>query len=149
MGMVSWPNAEDRFLWQGMRGEQAAFDINLTTNLGTEKSIRTQRLSIDGKFPALSPDGSSIAYFCGNYSRLCMITWPSKQLQFELPISYFKTIDDKPVNATAAWASDGAWVYFSSSITGNWDIYRMRPDGSQMQNLTESSTADEILPTAR
>ncbi len=148
LGMVSWVNAEDRFMWQAIKGEQL-FTINQTVNLGSAQPVRTLRFSLDGKYPAISPDGGYIAYFCGNYSRLCMMSWPGKVRAYELPISYFKKIDGKTIPATVSWASDGEWVYFSSSITGNWDIYRMHPDGSQMQNLTESSTADEILPTAR
>ena len=101
------------------------------------------------RFWDLSPDGTRLAYFCGNLSNLCMVEWPSLKTLFQMPISYFKPINKKPAPATAAWSLDGAWVYFSSSISGNWDIYRMRPDGSQVQNLTEGSSADELMPSAR
>jgi len=146
LGFASWSSKTDEFLWMGIKNT-GYYDINLTSNLNTGKSVRTVRVT-EGKYPAISPDGTRLAYFCGNLSHLCMIEWPSKKTLFQIPVSYFKTIDEPAVSATVAWSSDGAWVYFSSSVTGNWDIYRMHPDGSQIQNLTEGSTADELLPSA-
>ncbi len=146
MGFASWSSDPNQFVWMGIKNT-GYYDINLTNNLAGGGTLRTLRVA-EGKYPALSPDGTRLAYFCGNLSPLCMIEWPSQKTLFQIPISYFKPLDDQMVSATVAWSADGAWVYFSSSISGNWDIYRMRPDGSQVQNLTEGSTADELLPSA-
>ncbi|MFM8322147.1 MAG: hypothetical protein ACKOC5_14640 [Chloroflexota bacterium] len=144
-GFASWTVAEDRFAWLGIKGN-GLFDINLTVL--QDSSGQTRRV-LEGKHPAISPDGSRLAYFCGNLSYLCIAGWPSGDLLVQMPVSYFKQINKKDVPASAAWSADGQWVYFSSSLTGNWDIYRMHPDGSQVQNLTEGSQADEWMPAAR
>lgn len=145
-GFASWPASEDFFIWMGIK-DSGYFDINRTTNPASGPA-RTNVMA-QGRYPAISPDGTKLAFFCGNLSNLCMAEWPSVKLLFQMPISYFKLINQKNVPASVAWSVNGEWVYFSSSINGNWDIYRMHPDGSQVQNLTEGSTADEIMPTAR
>ncbi len=145
-GFASWPASEDFFIWMGIK-DSGYFDVNRTTNPASGPA-RTNVMA-QGRYPAISPDGTKLAFFCGNLSNLCMADWPSVKLLFQIPISYFKLINQKNVPASVAWSVDGQWVYFSSSINGNWDIYRMHPDGSQVQNLTEGSTADEIMPAAR
>ncbi len=36
-------------------------------------------------------------------------------------------------------SQDGQWwIYYVSNTTGDYEIYRMRPDGSQPENLTQS-----------
>ena len=33
---------------------------------------------------------------------------------------------------------DGEWIYFNSSRTGRMQIWRIRPDGSDVQHVTDS-----------
>lgn len=40
---------------------------------------------------------------------------------------------------TPAWSPDGGWIAFASNHQGSYDIYRVRPDGSQMQRITRTS----------
>ena len=41
----------------------------------------------------------------------------------------------------ASWSPDGEWVIFSSDVRsdGNLDIYRVRPDGSDLQVVCSSA----------
>lgn len=39
---------------------------------------------------------------------------------------------------TPAWSPDGDWIAFASNHEGNYDIYRIRPDGSGMERITRS-----------
>ncbi len=142
-GYASWPMAEDQFLWMGAKAT-GYFDINRTGNL-SHGNIQTTRV-LEGRYPAISPDGTMLAYFCGNLTDLCVARWPSGVLIYQIRISYFKQINEQPAPATVAWSQDGQWIYYSSSLAGNWDIYRMHADGSNPQNLTESSTSDELMP---
>lgn len=34
---------------------------------------------------------------------------------------------------------DGKWIYFQAKDNGLWDIYRCKPDGSELTNLTRSN----------
>jgi len=147
VGFAAWPQAEDRFFWMGTRAS-GYFDINETRLIG-EKDISAPHLVAQGKYPAVSPDGKRMASFCGNLLYLCMVDSVKNTILYQIPINYFKQVDQKEAPASVAWSSDGKWVYFSSSTSGNWDIYRMRPDGSMIQNLTEDWASDELMPTAR
>jgi Tol biopolymer transport system component len=42
----------------------------------------------------------------------------------------------------AAWSPDGEWIAFIGSAGGTFDIQRIRPDGSELSNLTNTA-ADE------
>jgi Tol biopolymer transport system component len=48
--------------------------------------------------------------------------------------------------ATAMWSGDNQWIYFSSEDGGDWDIFRMRPDGSGLENLTQDWASNELTP---
>lgn len=37
-----------------------------------------------------------------------------------------------------AWSPDGQWIYFASNCEGNYEIYRMRTDGSEPTRLTRT-----------
>jgi TolB protein len=39
---------------------------------------------------------------------------------------------------TPAWSPDGDWIAFASNHEGNYDIYLIRPDGSELKQLTQS-----------
>ena len=54
-------------------------------------------------------------------------------------------VSDGP-DMSAAWAPDRVWVAFGSTRDGNGEIYRMRPDGMQEENLTNHE-ADDREPT--
>lgn len=36
---------------------------------------------------------------------------------------------------TPAWSPDGEWIAFASNHEGNYDIYRVRPDGTGMTRV--------------
>ncbi len=48
-------------------------------------------------------------------------------------------------NTNVVWSADGRQLAFTSDRNGNWDIYLMNDDGSQLRQVT-SSPADEYAP---
>lgn len=40
------------------------------------------------------------------------------------------------------WSVDGEWIHFGSDRDGNWELYRMRPDGSEVERLTKNDAQD-------
>jgi Tol biopolymer transport system component len=55
-------------------------------------------------------------------------------------------INDLRIPATATWSADGQWIYYASANGGDWDIFRIHPDGSGMENLTSSWPSNEMMP---
>ena len=57
--------------------------------------------------------------------------------------------DERPLLATggldydAAWSPDGAWLAFTSERDGSADIYRVHPNGSGLERLTDSPAFDD------
>ena len=37
-----------------------------------------------------------------------------------------------------SWSPDGKWIYFGSTRAGGHEIFRMRPDGSAVQQMTHN-----------
>ncbi|MBN1164868.1 MAG: PD40 domain-containing protein [Candidatus Krumholzibacteriota bacterium] len=46
------------------------------------------------------------------------------------------------------WSADGNWIYFSSVRSGNWDIWRISLDGTQLQQVTFDEGFD-AMPSVR
>src|SRR5712691_10605005 len=41
------------------------------------------------------------------------------------------------------WSPDGQWIVFTSERNGSADLYRMRPDGSGLERLTDAPAYDD------
>jgi TolB protein len=41
------------------------------------------------------------------------------------------------------WSPDGKWLAFTSNRDGNYEIYLMRPDGTELRNLTQHPALDD------
>jgi serine/threonine protein kinase len=49
--------------------------------------------------------------------------------------------------AMPAWSPDGTQIAFSSNRDGDWDIYRVNADGSDLQNLTNRDPESDLAPS--
>jgi Tol biopolymer transport system component len=47
--------------------------------------------------------------------------------------------DDPGPDALPRWSRDGRWVYFTSERSGNWQIYRVRPEGGKPERVRTNS----------
>jgi serine/threonine protein kinase len=100
-----------------------------------------------GVHPAISPDGSKMAFAC-NKDHLCVTSLSGGQVQ-----DIFATQSDLYLDwrerVTPVWSADGQWIYFASVDGGDWDIFRIRPDGSDAENLTSNWPSNEVMPSLR
>ncbi|MCE9589316.1 MAG: hypothetical protein K8S99_02195 [Planctomycetes bacterium] len=46
-------------------------------------------------------------------------------------------------SSTHAYTSDGDWVFLQSNLSGDYDIYRCKSDGSALENLTRNPGGDD------
>lgn len=47
------------------------------------------------------------------------------------------------INSQAAFSADGQWLVFRNENGGQIDLYRIRPDGSDLQQLTSDAASDD------
>jgi Tol biopolymer transport system component len=101
-------------------------------------------------YPALSPDGLRMAFICSMDDwRLCvhdLITWQTQWLQ-KITASYLEGTLSAP--GTPSWSPDGEWILFATEDDGDRDFYRIRPDGSGLENLTTDWPGTELMPSWR
>ena len=96
-------------------------------------------------YPALSPDGDTLAYISslatalpGFGSTVTQQLWVSS-LKYGRPSQLLlgSSGDTRP-----AWSPDSAWIAFSSAREGSPDLWMIRPDGKEPARLTDSPEAE-------
>ena len=136
------------------QGSQAGIGIIDVDGTGLQL-LTTNNLSRDSE-PAWSPDGSRIAFVRGydptsegvaNFSEC----GPARIYVVNVDSS-IASVDSDPINLTPgqsatdpAWSPDGTRIAFASNRDGNYDIYSMASDGTDVQQLTRTD-AQEAEP---
>ncbi|MCH7532873.1 MAG: PD40 domain-containing protein [Gemmatimonadetes bacterium] len=89
-----------------------------------------------------SPSGDRLlaAWHQGGRYRLYGVLGPDTTGSALEPGSGLRVSDGPDLWPT--WSRDGLWVAFSSSRDGQSEIYRMRPDGMQVERLTDDPAED-------
>jgi Tol biopolymer transport system component len=150
-GYSSWPAFGTDFLFQVITQEDR---INLIYRMSGHPSGGQYAKIDSGANPSLSPDGSRMVYSCemvGNDRTLCISNADGSNSQSLVTVIRI----DVPgvgwnIQPASAWSGDGSWVYYASADDRDWDIYRIRPDGSDRQNLTDHlGSANEINPALK
>ncbi len=93
----------------------------------------TPRVVTD-KFPSywhgISPDGETLVYCAQRNDK-----WDVYKIGInggdEVRLTDVEGLDDGP-----EYSYDGQWIYFNSNRTGRMHLYRMKPDGSAQEQLT-------------
>jgi serine/threonine protein kinase len=146
-GYASWNAQGNSFIFQVITAEDYVNLIYQMTNIPAQY----QKVSSGGN-PALSPNGSQMTYSCetrGDDRVLCVAS-PSGANERTLVLIKRKSIPNVGgIQPASAWSADGQWIYFASAEDGDWDIYRIRPDGSGMENLTNDWDSNEIYPAIK
>ncbi|HEY47438.1 MAG TPA: protein kinase [Anaerolineae bacterium] len=128
----------------------------VSAELGRESNELSLRNAVDGGtiyeslYPTLSPDGLRVAFICSMDDwRLCvhdLTTWQTQWLH-KITASNIEATLSAP--GTPSWSPDGEWILFATEDDGDRDIYRIRPDGSGLENLTPDWPGIELMPAWR
>jgi len=123
--------AFDTDMWGG--GEIAKFDL--------EKRIITRLTDTSGDniLPHWSPDGKTIA-FSGHR----LYGWQVYTL--DLSTNKTKKVTGRG-NCRADWSPDGHWLAYVSNNKKKYDIFLIKPDGSDMHPLTKDHYQKEYDPS--
>jgi dipeptidyl aminopeptidase/acylaminoacyl peptidase len=87
-----------------------------------------------------SPDGSWIAY--QRPYGVVTLVHPDGSDRHDVPVS----LPPGSGAANPTWSPDGDWIIFSLTSNGAANIYRMRPDGSSLTQVTTQPGVDEQSP---
>jgi Tol biopolymer transport system component len=77
-----------------------------------------------------SPDGKTVAYCAKRDGKFGIFTIPAAGGE-ERRLTITDGLDDGP-----DYSPDGRWIYFNSDRTGRMQIWRMHPDGTQLEQIT-------------
>ncbi len=150
-GYASWPSFGTDFLFQVITQDDYKNVIyRLVGDLSVEQYIKIE----NGANPALSPDGSRMTYSCqvnGNDRTLCVANADGTNVVELVEIIRVQVPGvGWGIQPASAWSADGQWIYFASAIDGDWDIYRIRPNGGDLENLTEDwGSSNEVNPALK
>jgi TolB protein len=114
-------------------GGGSTADIALINADGSGLTILTPG---DGNygFPAWAPDGKRIVYRAAGARRGLLI--------MDLETRQSTPLTDNMHDNLPAWSPDGALIVFTSKRDGDYEIYTIRPDGSNLRRLTQSPGND-------
>jgi Tol biopolymer transport system component/predicted Ser/Thr protein kinase len=104
------------------------FDAKALRVTGPAVAVTTGTRSL--RFPAISPDGRHLAY-----------TSDEKLMVNDLERSGSRQLTDGQFRDRAPrWSPDGSTLLFYSNRTGSYEIWKVRPDGSGLQQMTFGGT---------
>jgi serine/threonine protein kinase/Tol biopolymer transport system component len=154
-GNPSWSANSGEFLFMGFREDMYRL-WRVSAGLGHEPDELSLKKTVDGGtiydsiYPTVSPDGLKVAFICSMEDwRLCihdLTTWQTQWLR-KITASYIEGTLSSP--GTPSWSPNGEWILFASEDDGDRDIYRVRPDGSGLENLTVNWPGTELMPSWR
>lgn len=89
--------------------------------------------------PDLSPDGRWLA--------LSVQDGPSDLVLVRTDNSDRRNLtQDSFEERTPRWSPDGRWIAFAANRSGNFEIWRIRPDGTGAERLTETTDGSALSP---
>jgi Tol biopolymer transport system component len=84
-----------------------------------------------------SPDGRWLAFYSEDASLYLV----------EIETGVVRQLDVEAVAAgRPEWSPDSEWLVFTGEMDEQWDVFRVLPDGSGLENLTRNPSSD-MLPT--
>ena len=128
------PDGTKIAFWSNRNGKDDIYVVSAET-------FRPRVVLSDGDhdliYPSYSPDGRRMLYIKEGENK-------SGELRImDLQTQQSTLVSKTDLSAIVSdWSPDGNWIAFSDRRNGNSEIFVVRPDGSQLQNLTNNPAID-------
>jgi Tol biopolymer transport system component len=130
-------------------GRRIAFRWNLGAETNTPLAIidadgsdfvnLTKITGLNGWAPSWSPDGNRLVTAAGS-----KIGAPPSLYVMNTDGSHVRRITEAGREAQyAQWSPNGDWIAFTLLVDGGFNIYKIRPDGSDLTALTDDGTSGQ------
>ncbi|MGH2785871.1 MAG: hypothetical protein ACRDJ1_11460 [Actinomycetota bacterium] len=125
-----------RIVFQGR--DHTGYGIFTMRGDGTDMRVVEIPIARSLGFPRLSPDGKLLAFIAESDDGV------EDLYLADADGSDPRVIAPSPEEPEGApgWSPDGASIVYSSRRDGNWEIYRVRPDGTGLRRLTNDAAFD-------
>ncbi len=110
----------------------------------TKATFNITRHPADDWTPAWSPDGKQLAFSSlrdGGWE-IYVVDTSCFQVPETCPDNLIQITNDGNANISPVWSTDGNRFAFNSKASGNWDIYTMAVDGSDIRQVTTAIEND-------
>jgi hypothetical protein len=133
-----WSPTEDRLIYASQREVDRRWRLYTSWGNG-EKEINLRR---EGKSPTFAPDGDRFAFVsCDHTGNQCGL-WVGDLENSEYGS---QPILEDPLAQSPDWSPVSEEIVYMANPRGNWDLYLVNSDGTQVRRLT-NSPAIEGLP---
>ena len=129
-------------VYQSREPGDSRWFVHVMNNDGSDRLRLVEGQSGFLSAPSWSPDGSKLAFvsdMVGNVD-IWVVDLDGSNLT--------SLTQDEARDHSPAWSPDGAWIAFASLRDSlYWELYVMRPDGSDVQRLTWWEDASDLSPS--
>jgi TolB protein len=112
--------------------------------VNSEGVIQSQFPEFSTDLPiAWSPDGKFVAYAPGRSIPGCFGIVVMKFDKSERKCLMDQKLDSPTYFVQVSWSPDGQYILFLSNLNGDYDLYVIRPDGSELTQLTNTPGGED------